>query len=61
MKEKTSVTLSADVLAEVDQLAGRKLSRYAFLESVLRHYIRDKRRAHAHAKDLAQSIAQPTN
>jgi|HubBroStandDraft_5_1064220.scaffolds.fasta_scaffold1439376_1 metal-responsive CopG/Arc/MetJ family transcriptional regulator len=52
MKEKTSITLSAEVLAEVDQLAGRKFSRSAFIESVLRHYIREKRRAHAHAQDL---------
>jgi Arc/MetJ family transcription regulator len=52
MKEKTSITLSADILADVDQLAGRKLSRSAFIESVLRHYIREKRRAQAHAQDL---------
>ena len=52
MKEKTSITLSVDILAEVDQLAGRELSRSAFIESVLRRYIREKRRAHAHARDL---------
>jgi metal-responsive CopG/Arc/MetJ family transcriptional regulator len=52
MKEKTSITLSADILADVDQLAGRKLSRSAFIESVLRRYIQEKRRAHAHAQDL---------
>lgn len=52
MKEKTSITLSADILADVDQLAGRKLSRSAFIEFVLRHYIREKRRAQVHAQDL---------
>jgi metal-responsive CopG/Arc/MetJ family transcriptional regulator len=52
MKEKISITLSADLLADVDRLAGRKLSRSAFIESVLRLYIQEKRRAHAHAQDL---------
>ena len=52
MKEKTSITLSTDVLADVDRLMGRKSSRSAFIESVLRRYIRERRRAHAHAQDL---------
>jgi metal-responsive CopG/Arc/MetJ family transcriptional regulator len=52
MKEKTSITLSTEILAEVDQLAGRKLSRSAFIEAVLRRYIRDQRRAQVHARDL---------
>jgi metal-responsive CopG/Arc/MetJ family transcriptional regulator len=52
MKEKTSITLSTDILADVDQLAGRKGSRSAFIEFVLRSYIRGKRRAQAHAQDL---------
>jgi metal-responsive CopG/Arc/MetJ family transcriptional regulator len=52
MKEKTSITLSTDILEDVDRLAGRKLSRSAFIEFVLRHYIREKRRAQAHAQDL---------
>lgn len=33
-------------------MAGGKASRSAFIESVLRHYIREKRRAHVHAQDL---------
>lgn len=52
MREKTSITLSKETLADVDQLAGRKLSRSAFIESVLRRYIRERRRAQAHARDL---------
>jgi metal-responsive CopG/Arc/MetJ family transcriptional regulator len=52
VKEKTSITLSADLLSEVDQLAGRKSSRSAFIEFVLRHYIQEKRRAQIHAQDL---------
>ncbi len=52
MKEKTSITLSAEILADVNRLAGRRLSRSAFIESVLRRYIREKRRAQVHAQDL---------
>lgn len=52
MKEKTSITLSKDLLAKVDQVAGSKQSRSAFIERVLRKYLRDRQRAKIHAKDL---------
>ena len=52
MKEKTSITLSSDVLAKVDRLAGTKLSRSAFIESVLRTYFRERARRKIHARDL---------
>jgi metal-responsive CopG/Arc/MetJ family transcriptional regulator len=52
MKEKTSITLSTDVLADIDRLAGSKHSRSAFIESVLRRYLREKQRARIHAQDL---------
>jgi metal-responsive CopG/Arc/MetJ family transcriptional regulator len=52
MKEKTSITLSSDVLAKVDQLAGSKVSRSAFIESVLRIYFRERARKKTHARDL---------
>lgn len=52
MKEKTSITLSPEVLAEVDHLAGSKLSRSAFIEHVLRSYFRERSRRKAHARDL---------
>jgi metal-responsive CopG/Arc/MetJ family transcriptional regulator len=52
MKEKTSITLSTDVLAGVDRLAGSKHSRSAFIERVLRRYLREKVRAQADARDL---------
>jgi len=42
MKEKTSITLSSDILAEVDQTAGSKGSRSAFIEAVLREYFKEK-------------------
>jgi metal-responsive CopG/Arc/MetJ family transcriptional regulator len=52
MKEKTSITLSSDVLTKVDRLAGSKLSRSAFIEHVLRNYFRDRSRRKMHARDL---------
>lgn len=52
MKEKTSITLSKDLLARVDRLAGSKQSRSAFIERVLRKYLQDRRRARIHARDL---------
>ena len=53
MKEKTSVTLSPEVLAGIDRLAGTKHSRSAVIERVLRRYLREKAQAAAHARDLA--------
>lgn len=54
MKAKTSVTLSEEVLAQIDRLAGSKQSRSAFIESVLRRFLRDRRKAALHARDLAR-------
>jgi metal-responsive CopG/Arc/MetJ family transcriptional regulator len=54
MKEKTSITLSKDLLTQVDRLAGSKSSRSAFIERVLRRYIRERRRAALHSRDLAR-------
>ena len=52
MKQKTSITLSSDVLAKVDDLAGSKLSRSALIEGVLRSYFRDRARSKVHSRDL---------
>jgi metal-responsive CopG/Arc/MetJ family transcriptional regulator len=52
MKEKTSITLSTDVLAGIDRLAGSKQSRSAFIERVLRRYLRERVRAEVQARDL---------
>jgi metal-responsive CopG/Arc/MetJ family transcriptional regulator len=52
MKEKTSITLSSDLLAKVDHLAGAKVSRSAFIERVLRNYFRERARRKANARDL---------
>jgi metal-responsive CopG/Arc/MetJ family transcriptional regulator len=52
MKEKTSITLSSEVLEGIDRLAGSKQSRSAFIERVLRRYLRERARAQAQARDL---------
>lgn len=52
MKEKTSITLSRDLLTGIDRLAGSDGSRSAFIERVLRRYLREQVRAQANARDL---------
>jgi metal-responsive CopG/Arc/MetJ family transcriptional regulator len=51
MKEKTSVSLSREVLNQIDRLAGRKRSRSAFIEQVLREYLRRRNLAARDARD----------
>ena len=53
MKEKTSITLSHEVLTRIDKLAGPKSSRSAFIEAVLRDYLKKRARAAIEARDLA--------
>jgi len=53
MKEKISVTLSSEVLAGIDRLAGTKHSRSAVIERVLRQYLREQAKAAIEARDLA--------
>ncbi len=52
MKARISITLSSDVLAKIDHLAGSKVSRSAFIEHVLRNYFRERIRRKTHARDL---------
>jgi metal-responsive CopG/Arc/MetJ family transcriptional regulator len=52
MKEKTSITLSSDVLAAIDRVAGSRQSRSAFIERVLREFLRERARAALQARDL---------
>jgi metal-responsive CopG/Arc/MetJ family transcriptional regulator len=52
MKEKTSITLSSEVLARIDRLAGSRYSRSAFIERVLRRYLLERERAAVQARDL---------
>ncbi len=51
MKEKTSITLSKEVLRGIDRIAGSK-SRSAFIEAVLTQYLRRQARAQVEARDL---------
>ena len=53
MKEKTSITLSSDLLAEIDQTAGSRQSRSAFIEAVLRAYFKEKIREAINRRDAA--------
>ncbi len=52
MKEKTSITLSGDVLAAIDRVAGSKQSRSAFIEHVLREFFQQRARAAVQARDF---------
>jgi metal-responsive CopG/Arc/MetJ family transcriptional regulator len=60
MKEKTSITLSKEVLLGIDRIAGSKQgskraarqSRSAFIEAVLAQYLREHARAQIEARDL---------
>jgi metal-responsive CopG/Arc/MetJ family transcriptional regulator len=52
MKQKTSITLSSDLLEEVDRNAGSKASRSAFIETVLREYFKAKVREALNARDV---------
>ena len=52
MKEKTSITLSKDVLKGIDHLAGSKQSRSAFIEGILSQYLRERKKAQRDARDL---------
>jgi metal-responsive CopG/Arc/MetJ family transcriptional regulator len=52
MKEKTSITLSNEVLTKIDRLAGSSRSRSAFIEKVLRRYLVELERAAVQARDL---------
>jgi len=52
MKEKTSISLSSDILAKVDRLAGSKYSRSAIIEQVLRRFFRERHRRRVSARDL---------
>lgn len=52
MKSKTSITLSEDLLAEIDRLAGPNRTRSAFIERALRAFLRQRQREQAEARDL---------
>jgi metal-responsive CopG/Arc/MetJ family transcriptional regulator len=53
MKAKTSLTLSEDLVASIDKLAGQKMSRSAYIEQILREFL-DRR---AQARKVAREVA----
>lgn len=53
MKVKTSVTLSEDVLREIDELLGTPGKRSEFLEEAVRARLREIRRTARGARDIA--------
>ena len=52
MKEKTSVTLSREVLSGIDRAAGSRQSRSAFIEAILLDYLRKRERQKRDARDI---------
>lgn len=52
MKQKISITLSSDLVKEVDRSAGRDSSRSEFIENVVREHFRAKMREAIDARDL---------
>jgi len=53
MKAKTSLTLSEDLLASIDKLAGTKVSRSAYIEQILREFVDRRAQARRDAREIA--------
>jgi metal-responsive CopG/Arc/MetJ family transcriptional regulator len=53
MKSKTSLTLSEDLVASIDKLAGSKVSRSAFVENILREFVDRRTQARKGARAVA--------
>lgn len=53
MKAKTSLTLSEDLVASIDKLAGPKISRSAFIEQILRDFVDRRIQARKDARAVA--------
>jgi metal-responsive CopG/Arc/MetJ family transcriptional regulator len=53
MKVKTSLTLSEDLLAVLDRMAGPGASRSAFIEKILRDFLTQREKAQRLARDVA--------
>ena len=53
MKAKTSLTLSDDLLRDLDRMAGSKVSRSSFIEKILREFVEQR----ARQKRLVQEVA----
>lgn len=53
MKAKTSLTLSEDLVARIDRLAGPKISRSAYIEQILRDFVDGRAQARKDARETA--------
>jgi metal-responsive CopG/Arc/MetJ family transcriptional regulator len=53
MKSKTSLTLSEDLVAIIDRLAGPKVSRSAYIERILRDFVDGRAQARKDAREIA--------
>jgi metal-responsive CopG/Arc/MetJ family transcriptional regulator len=53
MKSKTSLTLSEDLVASIDKLAGPKVSRSAYIEQILREFVDRRAQARKDARETA--------
>ena len=53
MKAKTSLTLSEDLIASIDKLAGPKVSRSAYIEQILREFVDRRAQARKDAREVA--------
>jgi len=53
MKLKTSLTLSGDLVATIDKLAGSKVSRSSYIEQILRDYVDGRAQARKDAREIA--------
>jgi metal-responsive CopG/Arc/MetJ family transcriptional regulator len=53
MKSKTSLTLSEDLIASIDKMAGPKVSRSAYIEQILREFVNRRAQARKDTRDVA--------
>lgn len=53
MKAKTSLTLSEDLLAVLDRMAGPKVSRSSFIERILRDFVESRAQTQRAAREIA--------
>lgn len=63
MKVKTSVTLSEDIVAEIDRLAGPTKNRSAVIERAVREFAaaEARRRRDARDREILDKQAEPLN
>ena len=60
-KMKTSLTLSREVVRGIDRMAGKKRSRSAVVDDVLRGYLSYRERANARDADKINRFADELN